>query len=721
MSDFDPSIGLYVEETRELLGELERGLLELETSPGDAERLDACFRAMHTIKGGGAMFGFDEISRFTHDVETVLDRVRSGELPMTKELLTLTLEAKDHILSLLEAPRDSAGTELRAASDALLASFAAYLPAGSHAAEAAEAAKTAQHVHLPSETDIYACPSLSGPPGIYWVRLRPAPAMLHTGNDPVRLLAEMDTMGLIRVLRHGPIPGLDEADYDPEAVYGVFDLLVCTPCSSESLRDVFIFVEGDSDVSIHRVYTGTLRSSDLDELLATLIGQDATDSDTVRRHLEAAFAAKAAVIETAKLKAQTQNIQHDPGKPAPARQPAAAAAATLRVDAGRLDSLVSMVGELVILQSRLRQAAKARDLTTVTEVDEDLERLTDNLRDVALGLRMLPIGSVFSQFTRLTRDLAESLGKDVEFVAHGGETELDKTVIDRIKDPLVHLLRNSLDHGLEPPADREAAGKTRRGRITLSAAHSAGNVVITIADDGHGIDPAIVRRKAIERGLIAADAEPTEKELLDCIFMPGFSTAATVSDVSGRGVGMDVVKRNIEALRGTVELDSVLGKGTTVTIRLPLTLAIIDGFNVMVGGDSFIVPLVNLRGFQERFVANAVRTVETLERMGEMVPVVSLRRLFAVPGEQPGYERVVMTETEGEMVGFCVDRVIGRQQAVIKSLDDCYRHLKWISGTTINGDGSISLILDVPQLVRFVRAREESRLHGSEPFRTLPQ
>jgi two-component system chemotaxis sensor kinase CheA len=380
-----------------------------------------------------------------------------------------------------------------------------------------------------------------------------------------------------------------------------------------------------------------------------------------------------------------------------------------------------MVGELVILQSRLRQAAKARALDAVTEVDEDLERLTDNLRDVALGLRMLPIGSVFSQFTRLTRDLAASLGKDVEFVALGGETELDKTVIDRIKDPLVHLLRNSLDHGLERPEERLAAGKSPQGRVTLSANHSGGNVVIVIADDGRGIDVAAVRRKALERGLIAPEAEPTEKELFDFIFAPGFSTAAKVSDVSGRGVGMDVVKKNIEALRGTVELSSVLGQGAAVTIRLPLTLAIIDGFNVMVGGDSFIVPLVNLRGFQERFVEGQVRTVDTIERMGSMAPVVSLRRLFDVPGDQPGYERVVITEAEGETVGFCVDKVIGRQQAVIKSLDDCYRHLKWISGTTINGDGSISLILDVPQLVRFVRSREDSRLHAGEPFRTVPQ
>jgi len=718
MSDVDPSIALYIEETRELLGELEQGLLELETNPHDTARVDACFRAMHTIKGGGAMFGFEEISRFTHDVETVLDRVRTGDLPVNRELLSLTLAAKDHILTLLEASRDHQDAH-REASDRLLASFAAYLPGGAATApDHADRGGESPILRPDSEEHEYACQAQPGPPSIYWIRLRPNPDMLLTGNDPVRLLAELDTMGDMHVLRHGPKPVLDNDDFDPERVYGLFDMLIATPCAVDCLRDVFIFVEGDSEVGIHRLHTGILRAADLDELLAELKGHHDEDLEVACNRLEVALAAKLAAIEAAKQKSQTQKGIEQRAAP---QAKAPAAAATLRVDAARLDSLVSMVGELVILQSRLRQAAKARDVDAVAEVDEDLERLTDNLRDVALGLRMLPIGSVFSQFTRLTRDLAASLGKDVEFVAHGGETELDKTVIDRIKDPLVHLLRNSLDHGLERPEERQAAGKPPQGRVTLSANHSGGNVVLVIADDGRGIDVAAVRRKAVERGLIAPEAEPTDKELFDYIFAPGFSTAAKVSDVSGRGVGMDVVKKNIEALRGTVELTSVLGQGATVTIRLPLTLAIIDGFNVMVGGDSFIVPLANLRGFQERFVEGQVRTVDTIERMGSMAPVVSLRRLFDVPGDQPGYERVVITEAEGETVGFCVDKVIGRQQAVIKSLDDCYRHLKWISGTTINGDGSISLILDVPQLVRFVRGREDSRLHAGEPFRTLSQ
>ena len=717
MQEIDPSFGLYVEETRELLGELEQGLLELEKDPSDMERVDTCFRAMHTIKGGGAMFGFEEISRFTHDVETVLDRVRSGQLPVTGELLSLILSSRDHILALLEAPGDKPGPELKAASDALLGSFAPFLPAQAH-----KDAKTPDNHSqpLPANGEEYACPALPGPPGIFWVRFRPSPLILHTGNDPVRLLADLDTMGMVRVMRHGPLPDLDDATFVPDETYGVFDMLVRTPCGANSLRDVFIFVEGDSDIFVERIHQGPLRGDDLDELLHSLAGLDTAPTDVVLDTLARALAAKLTDINTAKARVQSKAGRLGKMEAAAQRQSAASPSTTLRVDAARLDSVVSMAGELVILQSRLRQAVQARDLDAAAAVDEDLERLTDAMRDVALGLRMLPIGTVFSQFTRLTRDLSAALGKQVEFEALGGDTELDKTVIDRIKDPLIHLLRNCLDHGVEQPAVREQAGKPPKGHVTLSANHSAGNVVIRISDDGRGIDPAVIRKKAIERGMLAPETELSEKEIFDCIFAPGFSTAAQVSDVSGRGVGMDVVKRNIEALRGTVEVESMLGRGTTVTIRLPLTLAIIDGFNVLVGRDSFIVPLVNLRGFQERAVTDDVRTVENMERMGELIPVVSLRRLFSVPGGQPDYERVVITEAEGEMVGFCVDKVVGRQQAVIKSLDDCYRHLKWISGTTINGDGSISLILDVPQLVRFVR-EEESRLPGAKPSRTLAQ
>jgi len=718
MIEVDAATATYIEEAKELLGELEQGLLELENNPGDQERLDACFRAMHTIKGGGAMFGFEEISRFTHAVETVLDQVRSGHLPVTKPLLSLILSARDHILALLGIPQDAVDDDTRRVSDALLANFAPFLPEDATAAPTRSAAPSLA-TYDDGDGGVLACEARPGPPGIYWLRFAPDPAILSTGNDPVRLLAELDTMGLTRCLYHeDALPDLDDPNYNPELAYGVFDLLVRTPCAPNSLRDVFIFVEGESDIVMERIHVGAIRGDDLSDLLEALQGLDRAEPPEVLQALHRALDHKLGEISAAKASTQARIAKLAPSG---GQRAHLQAAASLRVDAARLDSVVNMAGELVILQSRLRQAVKANDIEAAAAVDEDLERLTDAMRDVALGLRMLPIGTVFSQFTRLVRDLSGSLGKEVEFEALGGDTELDKTVIDRLKDPLIHLLRNSLDHGIESPEVRVAAGKPSRGRVTLSARHSGGNVIISIADDGRGIDAAAVRRKAIDQGILSPETEISEKELFELIFAPGFSTATAVSNISGRGVGMDVVKRNIEALRGLVEVESAPSKGTTVTIRLPLTLAIIDGFCVVVGGESYIVPLVNLRGFQERCVAGETRIVENIERMGELIPLVSLRRLFGAPGPLPPYERVVVTEVEGEIVGFSVDKVVGRQQAVIKSLDDCYRNLKWISGTTINGDGSISLILDIPQLIRFVRETEESRLQPEKAFRTLAQ
>lgn len=688
----DQSTRLYIEEAKELLDQLEQALLALDSDPADMEQVASCFRAMHTIKGGGAMFGFDEISRFTHDVETVFDRVRNGAIPVTKDLLTLTLSAKDHIVALLENPEGGHDPALKEASDELIAKFRVFLPqdATSGAAppgmppERAQAAPAAPGAELPQD----------GAGHIFWVRFKPSPRILFTGNDPVRLLAELGTLGIMRAVRHGPLPELDDPSLEPEIVSGAVDILLHTPRDENAIRDVFIFVEDECSLEVVELGAGKLRASDLENLLSLLSGREEEDTAVLAASLRQALALLLDHIEETKatFRAKVPRKEHEPS-----------GQSTLRVDAARLDDMVTNVGELVILQSRLRQAVKAGDLAAAAAVDEDLERLTEEMRDLALGLRMVPIGSVFNVFQRLVRDLSGTLGKEADFVTRGGETELDKTVIDRLKDPLIHILRNCLDHGIETPQDREAAGKPRRGEILLSASHSGGNVILAVSDNGRGIDTEAVRRKAVERGLLGPDDSPSEKDLFALIFEPGFSTAARVSDVSGRGVGMDVVKRNIENLRGSVEIGSVMSQGTTLVIRLPLTLAIIDGFNVVAGKESFIVPLTNLRGFQERFVTAEARKVETIEHMGHMIPLISLRRLFDIPGEQPDYERVVITEVEGARVGLSVDQVVGRQQAVIKSLDESCRHIKWISGSTINGDGSISLILDVPQLVHFAR------------------
>jgi two-component system chemotaxis sensor kinase CheA len=326
---------------------------------------------------------------------------------------------------------------------------------------------------------------------------------------------------------------------------------------------------------------------------------------------------------------------------------------------------------------------------------------------------MLPFGTTFGALRRLVRDLAESLGREVEFITEGAETELDKTVIDRLKDPLMHILRNAIDHGLEPAEQRRAAGKPEAGTVRLSAHHESGDVIIRVRDDGRGIDPARVRAKAVERGLIAPDADLGDKEIFALLFEPGFSTAEQVSEVSGRGVGMDVVKKSIDALRGSVDIDSEPGTGTCLSVRLPLTLAIIDGLNVCIGDESFILPLATVESCQERFVDNGgPKELDVIERMGRMIPCISLRRMLDVPGEQPEYERIIVAGVDGSYVGLAVDTVVGRQQAVIKSMDEIYKDLDWISGTTINGDGGISLILDVPQLVRHAARLGE---HGQDP------
>lgn len=699
MAEMDASMKLYVEEAKELLDELEHSLLALEEDPTDAERVATCFRAMHTIKGGGAMFGFEEVSRVTHDVESVFDRVRAGEVPVSKALLTLALEVRDHLLTLIQTSPDAVDAGLRKLSDSFIDRFKAFLPAGGPEASPGrpdQPPPAAEQGEVRSRV-------------IYWVRFEPHPDMLLSGNEPLRLLAELDTLGILRARPGGRLPPpMDSPDFDPEKLYGYYDILLETNSPEDYIRDVFIFVDSDSGVHVRQVCDCQMRVSDLDEMLLTLEGkEDVLDAEAALRN---AFVEKLAAIDLAKR----QSVGQAEARPARTPEAAVSSSSTLRVDSGKLDRLLNMVGELVILQSRLRQCVNASDLDAVTAVDEDLERLTDELRTETLGMRMLPISTVFNVFQRLVRDLGTHLSKEVEFVTVGGRTELDKTVIDRLKDPLIHILRNSLDHGIEPPEERLRQGKPPRGTITLEAMHSGGHVLIIVSDDGRGISLDAVRAKAVERGLIAPDAELTEKEMFDLIFQPGFSTAAVVSDVSGRGVGMDVVRRNIEDLRGMVELQSHMGQGTKVLVRLPLTLAIIDGFNVMIENESYIIPLANLRGFQERFVTGPVRAVDSVEYRGELIPLVSLRKLFEIQGAQPECERVVVTEVEGECVGLSVDRVVGRQQAVIKSLGEGCRHIKWLSGTTINGDGSISLIVDIPQLVRFVREQSSGQ---ANPFR----
>ncbi|MBF0285216.1 MAG: chemotaxis protein CheA [Magnetococcales bacterium] len=661
-------------EAGELLTDLEAALLELEEQPDNGELVGRSFRALHTLKGSGGMAGFGEIVRFAHGVESVFDRVRNGTLAVERELLTLALAAKDHLHALLNAG-PAGGEELAAETNELLARCQPYLgttaPAGTSGTTAAPGKAPPKAAAVES----------------FWVRFRPEVNSLVHGSDPLALLEELAEQGEVKACFHDEgIPPLE--DLTPERCLGWWDLVFQTGHGEQGIRDVFIFVDEPEVLQVQPLGLGQVRGDDLTRFLDAV--KKYNDAEKAREDLLKSIE----WVRQERTKRRTESA-------------GAADSASLRVDAHRLDKLVDMVGELVIIQSRLSLSVRGAKDPALSQLAEELERLSDAMRGNALGLRMLPIGVSFNAFKRLVRDLAVQLGKDADFVAEGAETELDKTVIDRLKDPLLHILRNAVDHGLETADERMRSGKSAQGTVKLTATNAGGDVLLTIRDDGRGIDLEKVRAKALARGLLTPEANPSRKELFALLFEPGFSTAEKVSDVSGRGVGMDVVKRSIEGLRGSVEVDSQPGTGSVFSIRLPLTLAIIDGLGVKVGRESFIIPLATVEACQER-MSNDGRLVDNIPRNGQLIPCINLRRLLGVPGEPPGFERVLIARVEEMEVGLAVDRVVGRQQAVIKSLGGIYRNLDWISGTTINGDGGIALILDVAQLVRFAYAKSHA-------------
>ena len=673
----------FREEAFELLGELETSLLELEEDPQNSEVINRVFRAMHTIKGSGAMFGFEDIASFTHEVETVFDLARNGQISVSKELLDLTLLARDHILAMLEGEDHSGEERARA----VIMGLKALTPTQEEPEPVLATAETM-------------CCSQNEDLATWRIRFAPPRNIFLTGTNPAALLEELCEMGEHHVIMHTrDIPELPALD--PEQCLVWWDVILTTVKSEDEIRDVFIFVEEDSDLTIQKV--GSCQS--IDEESYKLIGQILVDkNDITRDALERILLERKPIGQ---LLSEAGLVSHSQVEAALAEQQevkrlkqAASSevqTSSIRVPAGKLDFLVDLVGELVTAQARLTQFASEQNDPRLQAISEEIERLSDELRDNTLGIRMLPIGTTFSRFKRLVRDLSQELGKRIVLETRGEDTELDKTVIERLSDPLVHLLRNSIDHGIESPETRMAHGKSPEGRIELSAEHSGGEVLIRITDDGAGIDPERVRAKAVEKGLIAPDAMISDKDALMLIFAPGFSTAEKVTNVSGRGVGMDVVKRNIDALRGRVSLESVPGEGTTVSVRIPLTLAIIDGLQVQVGDSFFIMPLAAVEECVELIRQEGERAA-FINLRGQMVPYVSLRGTFDIPGQTPPIEQVVVCNSQNSRIGIVVDHVIGEHQTVIKSLGKVYRDIRGISGATIKGDGSMALILDIAAL-----------------------
>ena len=694
----------YKVEAYELLSELEASLLELEETPSDFDLVDRVFRAMHTIKGSGSMFGFDDIAEFTHDVESVFEHVREGRISVSTHLVNLSLRAADHIRAMLDSGSRLDDHERNEGRD-VLQGFRTMLgelspDRGAGTATANEEIEDASIAPDPGHTQILR------------IRFAPDPSLFRTGNNPLALIEELSGLGECLVTAHtDKLPDLDA--FDPETSYLYWDILLTTDRGENAVRDVFIFIEDDCELVIdvvdndtavpdeteHKrlgeilVERGDLSSAELENSLLAQkrLGQVLVESEKVSESkIEAALA------EQEKVQCLRKSRQQQ------------ASATSIRVAADKLDTLVNLVGELVTVQARLSQKAGSENDSELMAISEVVERLTAELRDNTLSIRMLPIDVTFNKLRRLVRDLSNELRKDITLNTGGGDTELDKTVLEQLNDPLIHILRNSIDHGIESPERRRKAGKPEQGTITLNAEHSGANVMIHIHDDGAGIDPEAIRQKAVEKGILAADAERSDKELLQLVFAPGLSTAASVTNVSGRGVGMDVVKQSIESLRGAIDISSTPGDGTEITLKLPLTLAIIDGLLVQIDTDHFVLPLSAIQEcveFRRNDKAHA-HGRNILNIRNRIVPFVPLRERFAITSKPPDQEQVVISEVDGQRVGIVVDRVIGEHQIVIKTMNALYRDVQEISGATILGDGTVALILDVPKLLNAMEIEE---------------
>ena len=747
--NLDDALNTFVIESRELLENMEAALLQIEQAPDDPDLINAVFRAAHTIKGSAGLFGLDYLVTFTHSAENVLDQVRGGSLAMRGDLVAVFLAVCDHIATLVDHLADGSEVpaETHGRSDELIARLKAA------AGETPTVTPVASLVE--EETPLIREGGENGAETDNWhISLRFNPDVLKNGMDPVSLIRYLCTFGKIVsiVTLTDAIPRA--AAMDPEDCYIGFEISYRTDADKETVDGAFEFVRDDARIRIlpphsrvseyldfiHSmpeeelrlgeilVRCGTLTRNELDNALNEQANaRDAgSDNPTIGEVLIAQNVVRPAVVDAA-LQKQKQ-----------VKDAKAGDASLIRVNADKLDEHINLIGELIIASAGINLSALKSGQPELLEAASLLDRLVENVRDSALQLRMVQIGATFNKFQRVVRDVSKEIGKDIRLEISGAETELDKTVVEKIGDPLTHLVRNSMDHGIEPAELRLARGKPAHGTLRLNAYHDSGSIVIEVSDDGGGLNKERILAKAVERGLIKPEQVLTDGEIYALIFEPGFSTAAQVNNLSGRGVGMDVVRRNIVALRGSIEIESEEGVGATMRIRLPLTLAIIDGFLVGVGGSSFILPLdmviecIELT--DEEIAASQGRDQVNLR--GEVLPFIRLRELFDITepptkarteeeellldsvDEELAYllqpvkrENVVVVNYAGQRAGLVVDALQGEYQTVIRPLGAVFNGLQGISGFTILGSGLVALILDVPGLVRRVARHETQRNH----------
>ncbi|MCF5960052.1 chemotaxis protein CheA, partial [Xanthomonas perforans] len=644
--DMNQLMQTFLAESRDLLEDMERHLLEAERGEPSPDAVNAIFRAAHTIKGSGGLFDLPQLVGFTHVVESVLDLVRDEALSLSSELIGLLLVCCDHIHALVETAADPSHADpvaLAAEAEPLLAQLQTYLQRSACGVTAAAVAQGAPEKQ-------------SG----YWrITLKLFADALRFGNSPLKLIRNLRSLGSVESITTdiSQLPAFD--DLDPEANYLGFQILLRSDADRAAIEEVFEFVREDCDLEIVSVPA----PSDAAELLSA----EAAASPTPNKPLAAVPSAASA-----------------PGRAAPDAAARSADARSIRVDADKLDRMIDLVGELIIAVSSTSANAQRTGDAQLLESASILAGLVEDVRESALQLRMVKIGGTFSRFQRVVHDVARELGKDIALVVAGEDTELDKSVVEKIGDPLTHLVRNAMDHGIEPADVRVARGKPARGTVGLNAYHDSGSIVIQITDDGGGLNRDRILAKALERGLIEPGRQLSDRDVFAMIFEPGFSTAEKVTNLSGRGVGMDVVKRNITALRGTVEIDSAAGVGTTISVRLPLTLAIINGFQVGVGKSVFVVPLDVVEECVE-FTPDYAS--DYIDLRGSVLPYVRLRELFALGGKTPSRESIVVIRQGAQRFGLVVDTLLGEWQTVIKPLSKVFAQVKGISGSSILGSG----------------------------------
>jgi two-component system, chemotaxis family, sensor kinase CheA len=694
----------FFEESFEALDAMEAALLKLDVGSPEPELINTIFRVAHSIKGGSATFGFSEIASFTHSLETLLDELRGGTMPVTVALSDLLLKSVDVLRAMLRAVQAKQPIDSQRVSDLQFDLEVAIAKKSEPAPVAAAPA--------PAAADRGA----SLPQAARWrIHFHPYRELLARGNDPLRMLRELAALGQLDMRVDAQLlPPL--ADVSPQDCYLAWSLELPGEVAEDAIRQVFEWAEGDCDLKIERL-TGESANVAASAEAAPTTAEPAVSTP-------APVAAQQAPAPA--VSAPTAPTAPPPAAPAPAAAPAAAAPAkaegsvsalgdsgSIRVSVEKIDELMNTVGELVITQAMLSQLGSHFDGPDAEKLRGGLGQLERNMRELqesVMRVRMLPISFVFSRFPRMVRDLAQRLGKQIELKLTGEQTELDKTVLEKIGDPLVHLVRNSIDHGIESPDARLAAGKPAEGTVHLDACHRGGNIAVEVSDDGGGLDRERILAKARARGLVGPNDSLTEAEIYELIFVPGFSTAEKTTDLSGRGVGMDVVRRNVKELGGKIEVKSEPGQGSRFTITLPLTLAIVDGQSVAVGTETYIVPLISIVESMQLKATGVTRLSghsEVLSFRGDYLPIIRLHELFGVePRSRALHEGlVVVAEGDGRRVGLFVDDLLGQQQVVIKSLEANYGLIEGVSGATILGDGSVALILDVPGLIRAASMR----------------